>query len=132
MKKRLDKEKCANFFGGKEKALATINGAEYRFLPLGAPKVDSKTGAVSVVGAATNSATSVFINTQGPFLNQNMFVPGAGLKTLDLGTGLRGASFDAVLLLHELGHQLGIFGPDKDKPDLNRKYTQQVLDACFR
>jgi hypothetical protein len=132
LKKRLDKEKCAAFFGGKDKALATINGAEYRFLPLGEPKVDRNTGEVSVVGAATNSATSVFVNTQGPFLNQNMFVPGAGLKTLDFHSGLRGASFDALILLHELGHQLGIFGPDKDKPDLNRKYTQQVLDACFR
>lgn len=61
-----------------------------------------------------------------------MFVPGAGLKTLDFRSGLRGASFGALILLHELGHQLEIFGPDKDKPDLNRKYTQQVLDACFR
>ena len=84
IKKRLDKEKCAKFFGGKDKALATINVTEYRFLPLGGPTVDQNTGAVNVVGAQTNSATSVFVNTQGPFLNQNMFVPGAGLKTLDL------------------------------------------------
>lgn len=132
LKKRLDKEKCANLFGGKEKALATINGAEYRFLSLGAAKLDSNTGDVRVIGAATNSATSVFVNTQGPFLNQNMFVPGAGLKTLDFGTGLRGASFDALLLLHELGHQVGIFGSDANDPKLNRSYTQQVLDACFK
>jgi len=61
-----------------------------------------------------------------------MFVPGAGLKALDFHSGLRGASFDALILLHELEHQLGVFESDKDKPDLNRKYTQQVLDACFR
>jgi hypothetical protein len=61
-----------------------------------------------------------------------MFVPGAGLKTLDFGTGLRGAGFDALLLLHELGHQVGVFGSDVDNPKLNRSYTQQVLDACFR
>jgi hypothetical protein len=132
LKKRLEDEKCAALFGGKDKALAAINGTTYRFLDLGAPKVDRDSGAVRVVGAQTNSATSVFINTQGPFLNQSMFVQGAGLKTLNNGTGLRGASFGALLLLHELAHQLNIFGPDANNQELNEKYTKQVLDKCFR
>jgi len=61
-----------------------------------------------------------------------MFVPGkSGLQTLDLGSGLSGKKFGAILLLHELGHQVGIFGKDAGNQKLSNEYTQQVLDACF-
>ncbi len=61
-----------------------------------------------------------------------MFVPGkSGLQILDMGTGLSGTKFGALLLLHELGHQVGIFGKDAGNEKVNRGYTQQVLDACF-
>ncbi|MCP9496801.1 MAG: hypothetical protein MSG64_20380 [Pyrinomonadaceae bacterium MAG19_C2-C3] len=60
-----------------------------------------------------------------------MNIPGAGFKTLDFGTGLRGADFGALLLLHELGHAVGIFGPDAGNQKLNKKYTDQVIKNCF-
>jgi RHS repeat-associated protein len=131
---RLDKDKCADLFGGKDAALATLRATEYRVLPLatGGPKVDPNTGGVSVIGAQTNSPTSVFINSKGPFFNNMMFVPGkSDLQTLDFGSGLRDAAFGALLLLHELGHQVGRFGADANDQKLNREHTQRVQKACF-
>jgi hypothetical protein len=87
---------------------------------------------VSVTGAQTNSPTSVFINDKGPFFNNRMFVQGkSGLQTLDSNSGLTGAQFGALLLLHELGHQTGIFGFDAGNQKLNREYTRRVQRACF-
>lgn len=52
--------------------------------------------------------------------------------TVDFGTGLSGAQFGSLLLLHELGHLTGVFKPDAGNGQLNRSYTQQVQDACFK
>jgi len=61
-----------------------------------------------------------------------MLVPGtSGFKTLDFNSGLTGARFGALLLLHELGHQTELFGADAGNPSLNREYTDRVLRACF-
>lgn len=56
-----------------------------------------------------------------------------------LKTGkLNQIQFGALLLLHELGHVYGelggkflFFKPDAESGDLNKKHTQQVIDACF-
>jgi hypothetical protein len=127
------KPNCLDFFG--QTAIAAFSATLYSFQALGAPTVDQN-GKVQVTGAATfrgedGGPSTVFINTQGPFLNQTMFVPGKGMTTLDFGTGLRGADFGALILLHELGHVVGKFGPDAKNPDLNRQYTQDVLKNCF-
>jgi RHS repeat-associated protein len=133
--KRLQKPDCAKLFGKSAADLISIlENTEYRVLPLasGGPKYDPSTGKVSVEGAQTNSPTSVFINSKGPFFNNQMFVPGkSGLQVLDFGSGLRGTQFGALLLLHELGHQTGIFGSDAGNYNLNRQYTRQVQNACF-
>jgi RHS repeat-associated protein len=123
---------CLKLFGPG--AVTNFEGANYSFQKLGVPTVDSN-GKVTAVGAATTSGNpaTVFINSQGTFLNPVMFVPGkSGLVTLDFGTGLRGADFGALLLLHELGHIQGIFGPDKDDTMLNRSFTDKVLKDCFK
>lgn len=131
--KRLRTPKCAAFYG--EGATAKFEGAEYRFIPMGAPRLNDD-GLPSVVGAAThNEATPalVTINSEGPFVRQAMLVIGAsGFQTIDMGTNLRGADFGALLLLHELGHVVGKFGPDAHDGKLNRSYTESVLKACFR
>ena len=106
---RLRAPKCSEFFG--EGAEEMFQSAEYRFLPLGAPIV-KEDGTVSVVGACTHAESlppSVFINLQGPFLDPKMYVLGKSeFQTLDFNTGLRGTDFGALLLLHELGHMVGI------------------------
>lgn len=133
--KRLQKADCAKLFGKSATDLVNmLENTEYRVLTLasGGPKYDPNTGEVSVVGAQTNSPTSVFINDKGPFFNNQMFVPGkSGLQNLDLNSGLRGAQFGALLLLHEPGHQTEIFGSDAGNQKLNREYTRRVQKACF-
>lgn len=131
--KRLKSPKCAAFYG--EDGAAKFESAEYRFVPMGAPHLNAE-GLPTVVGAATyadSTPASVMINSQGPFLTQSMIVSGkSGFQTVDMGTHLRGADFGALLLLHELGHVVGKFGPDAHDSDLNRSYTESVLKACFR
>ena len=131
-KKRLAKPDCAKLFGKSSADLIKmLENTEYRVNDLGSPKYDSTTDTVSVVGAQTNSATSVWINEKGPFFNQNIFVPGKGLTTLDFKTGYRGDKFGSLLLLHELGHQAGVFGPDANNQTQNRANTDAVKKACF-
>lgn len=51
----------------------------------------------------------------------------------DFGTGLKGADLAALLLLHELGHQVGKWGNDSgvgDK-DKNLEHSMAVYKACF-
>jgi hypothetical protein len=131
---RLRAPKCAAFYG--EGGAAKFEGSEYRFLDMGKPHLNDK-GVVTVVGAATYAEgkppASVMVNAQGPFLTQSMYVIGkSGFQTVDMGTNLRGADFGALLLLHELGHVVGKFGPDAHDSDLNRSYTESVLKNCFR
>ena len=113
--------------------MKALYGASYSYQDLDHATKDPATGAVNAVGAATNSATkpsSVYINNYGPFRNTTVLV-GTESHTFDFGTKLRGANFGALLLLHELGHLVGIFGPDAKDPRKNLGYTQQVLEACF-
>ena len=132
-KKRLKKPACAQLFGKSTADLvAMLDNTEYRVLPLasGGPKYDPATGETSVTGAQTNSATSVFINEKGNFFHAVMPVNGK-MTTLDAHSGLRGKKFSSLLLLHELGHQVGIFGPDNNNQKLNQANTDAVKKACF-
>jgi RHS repeat-associated protein len=134
---RLSDDDCAELFGGKDAALKALSGANYSYRDLGAAKYDGESKTIKVTGAATITSTnppSVYINSSGPFRNTNLLVitpSGVESRTVDFGTGLRGAQFGALLLLHELGHLTGSFEPDAGNYSLNRSYTQQVQDACF-
>src|SRR5262249_42041819 len=135
---RLNNPDCAKLFGGLNAAQTALYGAKYGYTDLGTPKYDPDTGKVKVTGAATNNAVnppSVYINKYGPFRNTtlNVITPG-GVKspTVDYGTGLRGAHFGALILLHELGHLTKVFQPDAGNEQLNNSYTDQVLKACFK
>ena len=125
---------CEQFFaGGGENPMALLEKTTYRFLDLGAPTVGAD-GTASVAGAMTVDPTDVFINTSGPLFDQSVFVPSTQQFVYFSIGGLSGADFGALLLLHELGHQEGLFGPDTG-PNVpagtNAQYTQQVLDNCF-
>jgi len=41
------------------------------------------------------------------------------------------ATFRAFILLHELGHQMGVYGDDLD-PAVNGKNSKAILDNCFK
>ena len=120
----------------KRKALAALDNAQIQFGNLGAPKYNADKDSVRVVNART-SETTVTINLQGAFFHRefNYFDKNHQAKTaiLDFNTGYSGAKLRAVILLHELGHLVGKFGPDggEGNEDKNLGYTKQVLDACF-
>ncbi len=40
--------------------------------------------------------------------------------------------FQALVLLHELGHSLGHMLPDASNLNANVKNTQKVIDNCFK
>ncbi|MFI5349641.1 MAG: hypothetical protein ACHQ2Z_08865 [Elusimicrobiota bacterium] len=131
---------CAAFFQipGEKSGEERFEAAEYRFLAMGKPHLNDK-GIVTVTGAATHAEgpgpASVFINYEGPFMRQSMIVTGkSGFQTVNMGTNRYGADFGALLLLHELGHIVGKFGPDAgpNDGDLNRSYTDLVLKNCFK
>jgi hypothetical protein len=134
---RLLSDDCAKLFGGKDAAYRALFGANYRYADLKPATKNPDTGAISATGAATFTNTrpqSVSINNYGPFRNTSVLVSTSGgtqSHTFDFGTHLRGAQFGALLLLHELGHLTGIFGPDANDAKKNREYTQRVQDACF-
>ena len=89
----------------------------------------------SKAGAQTNSTNSVFINSNGPFFGDNstIYIPNdkpgiTSLREVPFG------SLDemrAFILLHELGHQVGIFPADLF-PFINGTHSLRVLEACFK
>jgi RHS repeat-associated protein len=109
--------------------VSTINDTTYFFAPMAKPTWES------VLGAGTSQNNKlVVINENGPFVQQQQMIGvpgGVRLVTLDFGTGLKGADFKALVLLHELGHQTDIFGPDAANPALNHFYTRSILEMCF-
>jgi RHS repeat-associated protein len=119
--------------GGDEYAQSLLLDTNYRLLPFGSGR--------SGEGAQTNSSDSVFINTQGAFFNatasQNgtvtVFIPNsAGVQTQFTFANM--ATFQGFLLLHELGHQTGVLGPDSGPgipPGTNLANSQAVLNNCF-
>ena len=88
------------------------------------------------IPAATDpSSQTVTINILGHFFSQVQTVSDPHTHQpvqIDWGyrTGLTGTDFQALILLHELGHLTGKFGPDKDR-GTNDFYTNKVLEDCF-
>ncbi|HEU4386304.1 MAG TPA: hypothetical protein VFV34_00805, partial [Blastocatellia bacterium] len=123
---------CAKLFGGKDKAINALQNASYSYQNLGMGKVDQD-GRLHVTGAATFGNT-VFINTFGPFRNPTILVQTvSGVRPQTANQGLNNpVDVGALILLHELGHLLGIFKPDANNSELNQAQTQQVIDACFK
>jgi|GEM_PF-618452 len=118
--KDLGKKKCGSFFGGQ--GPATLKSTEYRFLDLHDPNV----------GAQTNSSTSVFINSAGPYITYHP-TPG---QVGPFGVYWTQSQFRAFILLHELGHQLSSitgFRPDAgaSNSSLNQAQSRQVLRGCL-
>jgi RHS repeat-associated protein len=133
-----DKPDCANALGGLDAVLSGLRDTEFSFANLGPMIGDPATKAiVGGIGARTlHNPSRVEINRQGPFMQvqmnnvQNL----TGFVTVDIGTGLTGTNFQALILLHEMGHVTGKFpadgGPDAP-PGLNRAHTQTVRSKCF-
>ena len=109
-------------------AAGVLKNTTYRTVPMGESYVDRD--GPHATGASTNGMDNVFINSQGPFFDYNINVPGVGRRPFNFGIRDQ-TQFAALLLLHELGHQVGLFGPDANDAQLNLSYTQAVIDTCF-
>ena len=129
-----DQVDCATFYAGgdDDPSLATakvLEGTMYRLVLL--PQGPG-------TGAQTINLTNVMINTAGAFFNARANANGtvtvgmpnaAGVQTLFTFAGV--STFEAFMLLHELGHQVGVFGADMNAA-ANGANSQAVLDHCFR
>jgi RHS repeat-associated protein len=128
-----DQVDCATFFAGGDedpslRVAGVLENTLYRLVPL--PQGPG-------TGAQTIDVGNVMINTAGAFFNAAPNANGtvtvgmpnaAGVQTLftfaDTST-LRG-----FMLLHELGHQMAVFGADINAA-VNGANSQAVLDHCF-
>ncbi len=123
---------CADALSGNDSYMAaldasfTLAATLYRILPLAAD-----------VGATTLDASDVVINATGAFFtaapNANgtvtVLMPNAqGVQTQFTFASV--SDLQGFLLLHELGHQLGTFGPDVNNA-INSQNSETVLDNCF-
>jgi RHS repeat-associated protein len=101
----------------------------YRIMPFGL--------GMSAVGAQTNEDGSVFINQTGAFFTLQ---PNAsGNVTFNIPSPTTGrwvavtlpqVDFQAFIILHETGHETGVFGPDQN-PVVNGQHSWDVLENCF-
>ncbi len=96
-------------------------------------------------GAQTNGAESVFVNMNGAFFNAGPNANGTVTVTMPNAQGASTSftfasltDFQSFILLHELGHQLGAFGPDivddaanGQNAAANGQNSATVLDNCF-
>lgn len=130
----MNSQGCANLFAPASgwlaipTAVSALAGTTYRLLAL-----DKTT-----TGAQTVDASNVFLNTTGAFftaqpdsngqINFNIPSPTSGSQTSTVS--LSAADFGAFILLHELGHEMGVFGPDLTST-VNGSNSWQVLEDCF-
>jgi len=107
-------ETCCSFYSGGD-PVQTLQSATWGFQHLGRPSIDSN-GTIHSIGAATYTGTpgTVWINYDGPFINPShmLVIGGTGSPFRDMSHGMRDDDFRALLILHELGHLTGQFGPD--------------------
>ena len=80
------------------------------------------------IGAKTLGPVDVEINAAGVFVTGTEGKITLDRRNYDLSqiSNVRG-----MILLHELGHQLGIFGADRDDAALNAHHSLLVIGACF-
>jgi hypothetical protein len=126
-------ETCCKFFGPG--AVDTLQRARWSFQALGRP-IKLANGGYSSVGASTfpEGLGAVFINSQGPFINPtHTLVLAPGRPFVDLSGGMSDVDARALIILHELGHLTGMFGPDTGKfAYYNKFFTGLVRTNCFQ
>jgi RHS repeat-associated protein len=90
--------------------------------------------------AQTNQegGNQVTINTSGSFFSQPLLAPVVGVKMPDPGLGLpvgtlfsNIATLDALILLHELGHETGVLPAEGGSQAQNGANSAAILSNCF-
>jgi len=112
-------------------AQTALENTLYRILPLG-PSAGAST--------PTGSSNTVFVNANGAFFNATPNANGTVTVTMPNAAGVStnytfasAAVLQGFMLLHELGHETGAFGPDSGPANaaVNGQYSLSVLQDCF-
>jgi RHS repeat-associated protein len=122
---------CLAFFDKTSNALANvlavINKTTYSFK-------DLKNDHTGWTGAFTSSPKQVSINAKGPFMGLPTF-PGQVAQIAwqfnVSGGQLEGLPIKAIILLHELGHQMDLIPHDGTKPGQSNENSRAIIKACF-
>jgi RHS repeat-associated protein len=119
----LDQKDCRKFFcshgDNPQKVLNTLQNTSYRYASL-----DPTSGAVTFPGG------TVFINSGGLFVSASSGKVTIGSLHCNVGND---SDIRGLILLHELGHELGIFGADSG-PELageNAAHSMDIINSCF-
>lgn len=119
-----EQKSCQKFFADHgdnyDKVVATLEKTEYHFEKL-----------QSSVGAETLDDHTVFVNSDGIFVTATSGDVTLNRKRYDLEETYR---VRAMIIMHELGHQLGIFGVDFGTPDLesvNAAHSLDIIRNCL-
>lgn len=101
-----------------------LKNTTYRIAPLQGAGADTP----------PNTTSLVFISSSGPFFTggTTISIPPAqlGLSSWTTVNLQSPAQMRAFILLHELGHQTGAFGPDQFN-FINGQHSLKVLENCF-
>lgn len=122
----LGRKDCQAYFAAHgapaPKPLEAMLKTDYRFL-----KLHGGGG----VGAQTNGPDSVFINTDGAFVYAADGKISLNGKKIDLYEPSR---VRAMIFLHELGHELGIFGADAaaELQAENAAHSLDIIGNCLK
>ncbi|HEV7396127.1 MAG TPA: RHS repeat-associated core domain-containing protein [Pyrinomonadaceae bacterium] len=131
----MTRPKCAELFGGIENALGTLGNTNFSVEDRGSPAM-LPTGLYTPPVAYTVD-NSITINRSGPFFHpiQTINFMGIMMPATVNNWGLQGSGYGALVLGHELGHVVGIYGAndhDSGSQQVNDQNTQKVFDACFK
>jgi len=133
--RRLKRQDCTAFFGSE--SIERLMSAEYKLLSLGAPRFQ---GNEPVVTAARTirDLNMIVINLDGPFLNPRLPLAGRYHYFNAIASRSNGPiilsddEFRVLILLHELGHLIGKFGPDRRDTQKAEIANTAVLRHCFQ
>jgi hypothetical protein len=131
--KRLQRKECAAFLGPN--AVEALNSTDYRVLSFGTPVL--REGRLVVTAAETTpNHKMVLINLDGPFVSPRILIGGkyeyfTGLQPLNKSITLSDIQIRVLIVLHELGHVVGKFGPDTMSVDESQRHTDSVIEHCL-
>jgi hypothetical protein len=138
----LSRPECAELFGGGENAVGVLSGTPISVANTGTAIINLQTQTAKVTSIETDLGNrTMTINRSGGFFTSGQyqaphpFLIGVSVTMQGNNWGLQGSSYGALLLGHELGHLIDVYGPnqndrtDQVKNDMN---TQKVYDACFK
>ena len=125
---RLNNSECKKLFCSKKSNVdpgKTLTSTQY----------EASAAIKNSTGAATMAANLVYVSVNGPFFQPGLtvYIPSDNPQiTTKIEVNFSSvADKRAFILLHELGHQVGVFSADLFGW-INGKHSLAVLDACFK